>query len=540
MTFTGSHKVTFYSEDYITGQTTPQTNSYGASFNFDLVLSDTGNDTVFGGNANGDIVHAGGGTDSVTLGTGAGDALFGGTGANQSLSVAGANATLTDGAGAHQTLTATGGNSTFNIGHGPSDIINSQGGNNTINVVAFAGTETINGTSTDTLNLNDYAKNGTITQLSGTETQIVFSDTGQIIDVTGITNINYLTPPPPPPPSITSQDLSFSAITGLLASDGLDATDTNSIVTWLTGHSREAANGLAPVETISNAAILADQMTPNGFVPQLLIDFPLGTGSTLNTTSFPKLHDVVVAGVGNLEVTGSGALDIYQAAGNSNIDASASTGNDMIIVAPGVTGDVGVLGSAAGSTIVDNGYANSWGAGSGAKQKITTNGTSTSILGGSGDSQHFILNGASSEATAGTGANAVYTFIGSGSTFFDSPAQNPAAGGGGPAGNNLSLNMLGGSSHLFNGNAGTETVKVDSGNNILSIGTSTGALTIKGLEATDTLYFADGSGTHTITTISKTEVQVSFADTGAVTDLHFANHAAEVAVIGSIHWGAIF
>jgi hypothetical protein len=267
-TFTGSHNVTFYGADYATNNTVAQTNEYGNNYAFDLILSDTGNDTVIGGNANGDTVHAGGGSDPITLGTRAGDVLFGGTGANQSLSVAGANATLTDGTGAHQTLTASGSNSTFNIQHGPSDIINSEGGHNTINVAAFAGTETINGTSTDTLNLKDYAANANVTHLSSTETQIVFSDTGQIIDVSGTTNINYLAPsiPETSRPTVpagngfdVTQDLTSAQLTLILSqqttpdesglpsnmNNGLDLSHAQAVVAVLDKHL--PADGLTPV-----------------------------------------------------------------------------------------------------------------------------------------------------------------------------------------------------------------------------------------------------------------------------------------------------
>jgi hypothetical protein len=70
----------------------------------------------------------------------------------------------------------------------------------------------------------------------------------------------------------------------------------------------------------------------------------------------------------------------------------------------------------------------------------------------------------------------------------------------------------------------------------VNVGLGAGSITIDGLTATDHLNFADTQANATITKVSATEETIHFADTGQSLDLHFANHAAEVAIIGSLHW----
>jgi hypothetical protein len=82
-----------------------------------------------------------------------------------------------------------------------------------------------------------------------------------------------------------------------------------------------------------------------------------------------------------------------------------------------------------------------------------------------------------------------------------------------------------------------ELVKLGaSGANTVNIGAGAGSIEITGLTATDHLNFADAEANATITKVSATEEAVTFADTGQSVDLHFANHAAEVAVVRSIQW----
>jgi hypothetical protein len=76
-----------------------------------------------------------------------------------------------------------------------------------------------------------------------------------------------------------------------------------------------------------------------------------------------------------------------------------------------------------------------------------------------------------------------------------------------------------------------------SGGNTVNIGARGGSITINGLTATDALFFADTRANATVTQMSKTEATITFADTGQSIDLHFANHAAEVAIVGSLHYG---
>jgi hypothetical protein len=108
------------------------------------------------------------------------------------------------------------------------------------------------------------------------------------------------------------------------------------------------------------------------------------------------------------------------------------------------------------------------------------------------------------------------------------------------AGNNESIKALGGGSTLNFMGAGTgEVVHLsNSGDNTVNVGSGGGSITIDGLAATDALFFADTQANATVTQVSKTEVTIAFADTGQSIDLHFANHAAEVAIVGSLHYGA--
>jgi hypothetical protein len=69
------------------------------------------------------------------------------------------------------------------------------------------------------------------------------------------------------------------------------------------------------------------------------------------------------------------------------------------------------------------------------------------------------------------------------------------------------------------------------GGNTVNVGSGGGSITIDGLAATDALFFVDTQANVTVTQVSKTEVTIAFADTGQSIDLHFANHAAEVAII---------
>jgi hypothetical protein len=231
---TGSQNLNFYSTDLDTNQLL-QTgyNSYVTH----LTLADTGNDNVYLGNANGDIVQAGGGADYIsvgvagTTGEGTGDQLLGGTGANQTLIANLAGTTLVDGSGANQTLEAFDGRSTININSGPSDTVMSEGGNNIITVAAFKGTEIITATSTDSLIFDDSFSNAQFVKLASGAEQITFTDTGQVVDVTGLDQATFagvlesfpVPPPPPPPYNPTSADMTPAALETLLTSQGFSS-----------------------------------------------------------------------------------------------------------------------------------------------------------------------------------------------------------------------------------------------------------------------------------------------------------------------------
>jgi hypothetical protein len=91
----------------------------------------------------------------------------------------------------------------------------------------------------------------------------------------------------------------------------------------------------------------------------------------------------------------------------------------------------------------------------------------------------------------------------------------------------------------FTGGGTGEVVHLsNSGGNTVNVGIGGGSITIDGLAATDALFFADTQANATVTQVTKTEVTIAFANTGQIIDLHFANHAAEVAIIGSLHYGA--
>jgi hypothetical protein len=108
------------------------------------------------------------------------------------------------------------------------------------------------------------------------------------------------------------------------------------------------------------------------------------------------------------------------------------------------------------------------------------------------------------------------------------------------AGNNEIIKALGGGSTLnFTAADTAEVVHLSSsGGNTVNFGSGRGSITIDGLAATDALFFADTQANATVAQVSKTEVTIAFVDTGQSIDLHFANHAAEVAIIGSLHYGA--
>jgi hypothetical protein len=89
----------------------------------------------------------------------------------------------------------------------------------------------------------------------------------------------------------------------------------------------------------------------------------------------------------------------------------------------------------------------------------------------------------------------------------------------------------------FTGGSTGEVVHLsNSGGNTVNVGSGGGSITIDGLAATDALFFADTQANATATPVSKTEVKIAFADTGQTIDMHFANHAAEVAIVGSLHY----
>ena len=487
LTVTGSQNLTFYSTD----EGTPPGYTANGNYQVTLVLNDTGNDVVNVGNASGDSVTLGAGADTVTTGTGNGDTLIGGSGANQTLIANGAQATLTDGTGAHQTLEALGGNSTINVDNGPSDTVISQGGNNTINVAAFAGTETINGTSTDTLNLNDYAANATVTHLSSTETQIVFSDTGQIIDVGGITNINYLAPPPPRATTYDNGDANNPYGDASLA-------DILSKVFLIPQGTAIAASVPAPgawelVYQATSSAI-PEVTDASGNAPSVLA-FNFLSGN-FSVADWAGLQDVVLcSGPGltiALTVTGSQNLNFYstdltvsQLSGTSfnsyvtNLTL-ADTGNDNVFLG---NADGDIVHAGGGTDHISLGVAGT-----------TVGGVGDQIFGGTGANQTLIANLAGATITDGTGTN-------------------------------QTLSALGGNSTVNVVNGASDTVNSQGGNNAINVAAFAGTETITGT-STDTLNFADSFGNATFTHLTNGSEEIHFSDTGQTVYVFGINQAS--------------
>jgi hypothetical protein len=235
----------------------------------------------------------------------------------------------------------------------------------------------------------------------------------------------------------------------------------------------------------------------NGHDPSiLLLEF---SGETENTNDFSSLHTIVQAvqtpgTETTLTVLGSNNEHIYLQSvptffglGYTDFDLVLNdTGNDHVI---GGTGNDIVQLGAGTDTAVLSGNNDSIHMGAGNNQSVTINGTNELIADGQG-------NGATIKATGGI------------------------------------------SSVILNGADIGEVVRLDnSGNNTVDVGNSgAGSIAVYGLAATDHLNFVDTQANATITKVSATKETIAFADTGQSVDLHFATHAAEVAVMGSIQW----
>ena len=137
----------------------------------------------------------------------------------------------------------------------------------------------------------------------------------------------------------------------------------------------------------------------------------------------------------------------------------------------------------------------------------------------------------------GTGDSVNVSTTASGTTVTTAGADASITFG---AGNNETIKALGGGSTVNFAGSGTGEVLhlSNSGGNTVNVGTGGGSITIDGLAATDELFLADTQANATVTQVSKTEVTIAFGDTGQAIDLHFANHTAEVAIVGSLHYGA--
>jgi hypothetical protein len=409
------------------------------------------------------------------------------------------------------TLFANGGGSIINVQNGPSDTINSQGGHNTINVAAFAGTETITGTSTDTLNLNDYAANASVTQLSSTETQIVFSDTGQVIDVSGITNINYLAPPP------TFQDMSLTALQTLLAAQGVDAPDTAALVGWMTLH--QHADGMNSEELVTGDTVSASPgLSPDGYNIQQ-IDIQGSTSApifkaSVHLSQFPALHDITFLGAiptgsytgqaMELDISGTRSVSIYT--GDLNSPAGLSTTNPYVVNLSNAVGDFNVhMGNDAGDTL-------NLGAslGSAPGTYVLGNGNGDQVLIGltntSDSHQHIVL---------GTGANDYVNYlaaVGVGDTILVNGAQATVLGG--------VANVSGGSGQGDNLQIGNTGLGSAGGGNTL-IGSAGGGDTLTALGGSEHVIAENTgdtliSGTPNPTTpfpVSNNVLQSTFATT---------------------------
>jgi hypothetical protein len=341
----------------------------------------------------------------------------------------------------------------------------------------------------------------------------------------------------------STQDLNSTELAALL-NNVLDPTAAARIEAWAANHLRD---GLTPVETIDTAPPYPGWTAPipdaNGFNPEILVanDQTALSGSTINTTNFTNLRDVIATDAAPFDNDG-GYTGVY------------NTGGTHLTF----QGDIGVhlyLGDLAGPEADGNYYYIDF---SGQPTGIPS--TANNVVLGGDDAHDYIHTGAGADHVTlgngnddividslganqviklgtGTGDSVNVSTTAPGTTVTTAGADATVTFG---AGNNEIIKALGGGSMLnFTGGGTGEVVHLsNSGGNTVNVGSGGGSITIDGLAATDALFFADAQANAAVTQVSKTEVTIAFADTGQSIDLHFANHVAEVAIIGSLHYGA--
>jgi hypothetical protein len=341
----------------------------------------------------------------------------------------------------------------------------------------------------------------------------------------------------------STQDLNSTELATLL-NNVLDPTDAANIETWAANHLRD---GLTPVETIDTAPPYPGWTAPipdaNGFNPEILVanDQTALAGSTINTTNFTNLRDVIATdaapfdndggwtgayNTGGTHLTFQGDIGVHLYLGD--LAGAEADGNYYIIDFSGrPTG----IPSTANNVVIGGDDAHDFiQTGAGADRVTLGNGNDDLVIDNLGGNQVIKLG-------TGTGDSVNVSTTASGTTVTTAGADATITFG---AGNNEIIKALGGGSTLnFTGAGTAEVVHLsNSGGNTVNVGSGGGSITIDGLAATDALFFADTQANATVTPVSKTEVTIAFADTGQSVDLHFANHAAEVAIVGSLHYGA--
>jgi hypothetical protein len=136
---------------------------------------------------------------------------------------------------------------------------------------------------------------------SGAE-QITFTDTGQVVDMTGLDQATFagmlesfpVPPPPPPPYNPTSADMMPAALETLLTSQGFSSAAIAQAIT------HTLTDGLIPVEQSSDSGgvTVPDMPITDGKLTDQIrvLDVQDNIG-VVDTDSFPNLNDIVY-GVG--------------------------------------------------------------------------------------------------------------------------------------------------------------------------------------------------------------------------------------------------
>jgi hypothetical protein len=326
--------------------------------------------------------------------------------------------------------------------------------------------------------------------------------------------------------------MSAAALATLLAADGIDTTDISKIIG---NHANIVVEILNPPEIVTSPLPDSAGKDPS----LLLVTGQAGSiGDTIDTSAFSGLKNVVLPddsngvgysgnySVGGTHLTFQGDVGVHLYLGD--LAGAEADGNYYIVDFSGrPTG----IPSTASNVVIGGDDAHDFiQTGAGADHVTLGNGNDDIVIDNLGGSQVISLG-------TGTGDSVNVSTTAPGTTVTTAGVDATISFG---AGSNETIKALGGGSTLNFTGAGTgEVVHLsNSGGNTVNVGAGGGSITIDGLAATDALFFADAQANATVTQVSRTEVTIAFADTGQNIDLHFANHAAEVAIVGSLHYAA--